>query len=149
MVGLGQKGVARLEENLKKGWNRKERNGNKDFKKERKAGPWGGYLKNRGGAGTPLQTINIFYKKVCLNIAFRFGFFCLFCRYCRPKYENKKVCHFHIQNGCHWNFPQSLLVNIDLLLIFSYIFIRIFSVTCFSLSLSFFFFFHVFSIIWL
>ena len=48
MVGLGQKGVARVEENLKSGWNRKEGDGNKDFKKERQAGPWGGYLKNRG-----------------------------------------------------------------------------------------------------
>ena len=64
MVGLGQKGVARVEGNclkyLKRGWNRKEGKGSKDFKKgadklDQGVGAlkgWGG-----GGAGTPLQTM--------------------------------------------------------------------------------------------
>ena len=50
MVRLGQKEVARVEGNclkyLKRGWNRKEGKGNKDFKRRgEQAGPRGGSLK--------------------------------------------------------------------------------------------------------
>ena len=40
---------------LKRGWNRKERRGNKDFKKGGKLGQGVGAVKR--GAGTPLQTM--------------------------------------------------------------------------------------------
>ena len=43
---------------LKRGWNRKEGRGNKDFKKEEQAGSRVGCLKKGwGGAGTPLRTM--------------------------------------------------------------------------------------------
>ena len=47
---------------LKKGWNRKEGRGNKDFKKGGKLGQGVGALKRGGGAGTPLQTMYGFKK---------------------------------------------------------------------------------------
>ena len=46
---------------LKRGWNRKEGRGNKDFKKGEQAGSRGGCLKKEEGgggeAGAPLQTM--------------------------------------------------------------------------------------------
>ena len=43
---------------LKRGWNRKEGSGNKDFKKGGKLGQGVGALKKKGGqAGTPLKTM--------------------------------------------------------------------------------------------
>ena len=66
MVGLGQKGFARVWRNslkyLKRGWNRKEGKGNKDFKKGGKLDQRVGALK-RGGwnlltnYGNMLQTL--------------------------------------------------------------------------------------------
>ena len=46
---------------LKKGWNKKEGRGNKDFKKEGKAGSRGECLKKRG-AGTSLRTMLSFFE---------------------------------------------------------------------------------------
>ena len=43
---------------LKRGWNRKEGRGNKDFKKGGQAGSRGGCLK-KGGNGTPLWTMSL------------------------------------------------------------------------------------------
>ena len=50
---------------LKRGWNRTEGRGHKDFKKvEGQAGSRGGCLKNGGGgeAGTPIQTVVLNFK---------------------------------------------------------------------------------------
>ena len=66
MVGLGQKGVPRVAGNclkyLKRGWNRKEGKGKKDFKRGGKLDQGVGALKKAGGeggwAGTSLQTIH-------------------------------------------------------------------------------------------
>ena len=54
----GCKGGGNCLKYLKRGWNRKEGRGNKDFKKVGQAGPRGGCLK-KGGAGTPLQTMGM------------------------------------------------------------------------------------------
>ena len=61
MVGLGQKGVARVVggdrlKYLKRGWNRKEGKDNKDLKKGGggQAGPRGGCLK-KGGLEPPYE----------------------------------------------------------------------------------------------
>ena len=49
---------------LKRGWNRKEWRGNKDFKKGGQAGSRGGCLKKGGGdAGTPYELWLIFHSK--------------------------------------------------------------------------------------
>ena len=60
LVRLGQEGFAEGEEHylkyLKRGWNRKEERGQKDFKKGRQAGSRGGCLK-KWGAGTVLRTM--------------------------------------------------------------------------------------------
>ena len=47
---------------LKRGWNRKDGRGNKDFKKEDKLGQDVGALKGR--AGTPLRTMSRILKKI-------------------------------------------------------------------------------------
>ena len=62
MVGLGQEEVAwggggNCLKYLKRGWNRKEGRGNKDFKKRGKLGQGVGALKRGGGAGTPRRTM--------------------------------------------------------------------------------------------
>ena len=50
---------------LKRGWNKKEGRGNKDFKKVGKLGQEDGCLK-KGGAGTPLGTM-ITLIIICIN----------------------------------------------------------------------------------
>ena len=64
MVGLGQKGVARVGgrdclKYLKRGWNRKWGKGNKDFKKEGKLDQGVGALKREGGTENPLRTMAV------------------------------------------------------------------------------------------
>ena len=64
MVGLEQEGLCESGGNslkyLKRGWNRKEGMGNKDFKKGGQARSRGGCIKRGGGLGSPyeLYTIN-------------------------------------------------------------------------------------------
>ena len=62
MIGLGQEGVTwgwcNYLKYLKRGWNRKEGKGNKDFKKGGKLGQGMGALER--GAGIPLQTMIVF-----------------------------------------------------------------------------------------
>ena len=64
LVRLGQEGLHEGGENclkyLKRGWNRTEGRGNKDFKKGRPAGSRDGCLKKGGRAGTPLRTMHYF-----------------------------------------------------------------------------------------
>ena len=70
MVGLGQKGVARVDggggclKYLKRGWNKKEGKENKDFKKGGQAGP-------KGKARTSLRTMR--YISFC-----KFSFICCY-----------------------------------------------------------------------
>ena len=55
----GCKGGENCLKHLKRGWNRKEGRGNKDFKKVGQAGSRDGCLKKGEGAGTPLQTMGM------------------------------------------------------------------------------------------
>ena len=60
MIGLGQEGSPCDWGELryfKKGWNRKEEKGHRDFRKGGKLGQGVGALKKGGGAGTPLRTM--------------------------------------------------------------------------------------------
>ena len=59
---------------LKRGWNRKERRGNKDFKKEDQLGQMFDALK-KGGAGTPLRTMLFMHLIFCLNVLRKIIFF--------------------------------------------------------------------------
>ena len=68
--GLNEGGGKHLEY-LKRGWNRKEGRGNKDFKNGRQAGSRSWSLKKGEGAGTPLRTVTIILSTFLGDFTYR------------------------------------------------------------------------------